>query len=196
MCSTYKGELLITKILKVQGSYKPQCFISFFKLIFQSTGKIQVKLCAVELVFNGHSWEMIRWPLNTVRGYYRKTINSATLRHLMFRILLKNTTYGLILGKNMVQKLLERLFLVLFEWFGFNWPFNTGERKEEKAVWTQRSVMRPHDRGDRLIEVKITVIKEKQTRDFGNRLPLITGATIFMSRTELMILTQQDMKSA
>ena len=55
----------------------------------------------------------------------------------------------------------EKIFLVLFKYFR-NWLLNTGEKQYKQAD------------GDRLIEVKITVIKENEIQVFDNR-PLNTG---------------------
>ena len=54
---------------------------------------------------------------------------------------------------------LERLFLVLSGYFCFK-LLNTGEKKYNKAV-SLRGRPRPLGRGDRLMEVKITVISGK-----------------------------------
>ena len=58
---------------------------------------------------------------------------------------------------------------VVFEWFPFTkWPFNTGQDNRNSSSGLTKGWPRPLNRGDRLIEVKITVINGSNFRDFDN----------------------------
>lgn len=79
-------------------------------------------------------------------------------------------------GINVEYIWFERLFLLLFEWFRFKWPFNTGGKQQKQAVGTWS-------------KVKITVRNGKKLWDFSSRplntrrplntVPLNTGSTEF-----------------
>ena len=57
----------------------------------------------------------------------------------------------------------------LFEWFSFTkWPFKTGQDNRNSLLGLSKGGLRPLNRGDRLIEVKITIIKGHNFRDFDN----------------------------
>ena len=63
--------------------------------------------------------------------------------------LAKKNAANIDLGGETDWILLQRLFLVLFEWFRSKWPFNTGGRQYKQAVGTYSKV-----KGyDRLMEV-------------------------------------------
>ena len=42
--------------------------------------------------------------------------------------------------RNMDYILIERSFLILFQWFRFKWPFNTGGRQNKKAARSHSKV--------------------------------------------------------
>lgn len=61
-------------------------------------------------------------------------------------------------GINVEYIWFKRLFLLLFEWFRFKWPFNTGGKQHKQAVGTWS-------------KVKITVRNGKKLWDFSSRPP-------------------------
>ena len=78
---------------------------------------------------------------------------------------------------------------VVFDLFPFTkWPLNTGQDNRNSSSGLSKGWPRPLNRGDRLIEVKITVIKGSNFRDFDNwplnrgwplnTGPLNTGSTV------------------
>ena len=85
---------------------------------------------------------------------------------------------------------------VVFEWFPFTkWLFNTGQDNRNSSSGLSKGWPRPLNRGDRLIEVKITVIKGSNFRDFDNwplnrgwplnTGPLNTGSTVYKTYNDL-----------
>ena len=90
------------------------------------------------------------------------------------------------------------LFVTIFEWFPFRkWPFKTGQDNRNSLLGLSKGCPRPLNRGDRLIEEKITIIKGHNFRDFDNwplnggwplyTVPLNTGFTVIFFQAKAVV---------
>ena len=110
----------------------------------------------------------------------------------MFRILLKDTTYFDFGREKWILNFLKDYCWFMLECFRLQWPFNTGGGQWNMPLGFNKWWLRPLSRGDRLREVKITVIKGKQIWNFDNwplnagrpliTVPLNTGSTVLCRR--------------
>lgn len=97
--------------------------------------------------------------------------------------------------------LLEIILIVSFEWVCFKWPSMQVEDNANRLLGFSKGSPWHLNRGDHLIQVKITVTRRKQIYNFDNQslntgywlntVPLNTGATVHLFKQMTFILQNQ-----